>query len=164
MLGTDGEPGRGAHDELEHAYAQELAANRDLVRKCAELDEVIGRSQQLLRELISESDRLRAELMAAKDLARKAERTSKDAEYELRRLRKALEHANAEVDRLSRVREQQPPPPRSGSSAQATLRRLRNKFAKDYHPDHAPDAQARQLRQEVFKHVWSVFEELDRAI
>jgi chromosome segregation ATPase len=164
MLGTDGEPGRGAHDELEHAYAQELAANRDLVRECAELDEVIGRSQQLLRELISESDRLRAELMAAKDLARKAERTSKDAEYELRRLRKALEHANAEVDRLSKVGEQQPPPPRSGSSAQATLRRLRNKFAKDYHPDHAPDARARELRQEVFKHVWSVFEELDRAI
>jgi chromosome segregation ATPase len=163
MLGTDGEPGQGAHDELEHAYAQELAANRDLVRKCAELDEVIGRSQQLLRELVTESDRLRAELMAAKDLARRAEKTSKDAEYELRRLRKALEHANAEVDRLSKVREQ-PTPPRSASSAQATLRRLRNKFAKDYHPDHAADAKARELRQEVFKHVWSVFEELDRAI
>jgi hypothetical protein len=44
------------------------------------------------------------------------------------------------------------------------LRRLRNKFARDYHPDHAPDAQARLLRQEVFKHVWSVFEELDRAM
>jgi chromosome segregation ATPase len=163
MLGTDGEPGQGAHDELEHAYAQELAANRDLVRKCAELDEVIGRSQQLLRELVTESDRLRAELMAAKDLARRAEKTSKDAEYELRRLRKALEHANAEVDRLSMVKEQ-PPPPRSASSAQATLRRMRNKFAKDYHPDRAPDAQARELRQEVFKHVWSVFEELDRTL
>jgi chromosome segregation ATPase len=163
MLGTDGEPGQGAHDELEHAYAQELAANRDLVRKCAELDEVIGRSQQLLRELVTESDRLRAELMAAKDLARRAEKTSKDAEYELRRLRKALEHANAEVDRLSRVKEQ-PPPPRSASSAQATLRRMRNKFAKDYHPDRAPDARARELRQEVFKHVWSVFEELDRTL
>jgi chromosome segregation ATPase len=163
MLGTDGEPGQGAQEELEHAYAQELAANRDLVRKCAELDEVIGRSQQLLRELVTESDRLRAELMAAKDLARRAEKTSKDAEYELRRLRKALEHANAEVDRLSRVKEQ-PPPPRSASSAQATLRRMRNKFAKDYHPDRAPDAQARELRQEVFKHVWSVFEELDRTL
>jgi chromosome segregation ATPase len=162
MLGTDGEPGQGAHNELEHAYAQELAANRDLVRKCAELDEVIGRLQQLLRELVTESDRLRAELMAAKDLARRAEKTSKDAEYELRRLRKALEHANAEVDRLSKVREQ--PAARPASTAQTTLRRLRNKFAKDYHPDHAPDAKARELRQEVFKHVWSVFEKLDRAM
>lgn len=161
MLATDGAPQLGPYERLEHAYEQERAANRDLVRKCAELDEVIGKSQQLVRDLLAEADRLRAELMAARDSARRAEKAGKDADHELRRLRRALEEATAELERLTRVKE---PPPRPASSARSALRRLRNQFAKDYHPDHASDPHSRQLRQEVFKHVWSVFEELERAI
>lgn len=158
MLGRGREPGVGPAAELE----QERAANRDLVRKCAELDEIITKSQHLTRELLREGDRLRAELAAAKDAARQADRSGKDADYKLRRLRAELERAAAELDMLRQAAGR--PKDRTGSSAKATLRKLRNKFAKDYHPDHAPDPQARLLRQEVFKHVWSVFEELDEAV
>lgn len=162
MLGRESDVDVGPRDGLEQAFQRELAANRDLVRKCAELDEVIGKSQQLIRELLREGDRLRAELMAAKDSARRADKAGKEADRELRRLREQLERATAELDRLSRTSDQPKAP--TGGSARTTLRRLRNKFARDYHPDHAHDAQARLLRQEVFKHVWSVFEELDRTM
>jgi predicted RNase H-like nuclease (RuvC/YqgF family) len=158
MSRKESEPGAGPAAELERALERERAANRDLVRKCAELDAMITRSQHLAGELRREGDRLRAELAAA----RRADPSGGEAGRELRRLRAALARAHAELDRLARAAER--PENRPGTPAKAALRRLRTKFAKDYHPDHAPDPRERLLRQEVFKHVWGVFDELEDVV
>ena len=92
-----GDTGSVGPGTCEQALEQERAANRDLVRKCAELDEVISGSQSLVRELRRDRDRLRRELVAAEDAALRADEAGRQADAELWRLRRELEEAAEEL-------------------------------------------------------------------
>jgi hypothetical protein len=41
------------------------------------------------------------------------------------------------------------------------LREIRGRFAKGYHPDLVTDPGEKSVRERVFKHVWTVFDEIE---
>jgi hypothetical protein len=147
----------------EQALEQERAANRDLVRKCAELDEVISGSQSLVRELRRDRDRLRRELVAAEDAALRADEAGRQADAELRRLRRELEKAAEELGRHGGPAAGAAPG-KGSPSARGALREIRGRFAKGYHPDLVTDPGEKSVRERVFKHVWTVFDEIEAQL
>lgn len=156
--GPDGAGSVGA-GACEQALEQERAANRNLVRKCAELDEVISGSQSMVRELRRERDRLRRELVAAEDAARRADEAGRQADAELRRLRRELEEAAGELGR--RRGPASASAGKGNPSARGALRAVRGRFAKGFHPDLVTDPGEKSVREQVFKHVWAVFDEIE---
>jgi hypothetical protein len=129
------------------------------VRKCAELDEIISGSQSLVRELRRERDRLRRELVAAEDAALRADEAGRQADAELRRLRRELEEAAGDLGR--RPGSAGAAPGKGSPLARGALREIRGRFAKGYHPDLVTDPGEKSVREWVFKHVWTVFDEIE---
>ena len=161
-----GDTGSVGPGTCEQALEQERAANRDLVRKCAELDEVISGSQSLVRELRRDRDRLRRELVAAEDAALRADEAGRQADAELRRLRRELEEAAEELGRHGgpAAGTARAAPGKGSPSARGALREIRGRFAKGYHPDLVTDPGEKSVRERVFKHVWTVFDEIEAQL
>ena len=158
-----GDTGSVGPGTCEQALEQERAANRDLVRKCAELDEVISGSQSLERELRRDRDRLRRELVAAEDAVLRADEAGRQADAELRRLRRELEELAEDVGRR-RGPAGAATPGKGSPSARGALREIRGRFAKGYHPDLVTDPGEKSVRERVFKHVWTVFDEIEAQL